>query len=478
MSEKVTRRSFLKKSAIGIGGIAAATAGVEIATPIIVKEKMEFDRNESMWAQASCSRSRPLDTDIDVDVAVIGGGYTGLSAAYHMAKNSKDKTIAVLEACSVGEGGSGRNGGMILPQPANEYMGVYSNEKTHKLTYDLTVENLGEIESIIRESGIDCEYERRGILLVIVKENQVKQYRDYSLKARDMGIPVQFLDAGQTAQKIGSTVYAGSLFDPNGGEVQPMKLVCALREAALKAGVIIYENTPVTAIEEGEVIKLAAGKNTVRAKSVVLATNGYTSKLGYFKNTVMTVHTQIAATPRLGDDIFRKLGWESRVPFSDTYNILYHLGNTRDNRILIGAGTVEYFFNNGILYKGDLKRVSNILETELHRIYPALKGIGFEYIWDGVMGFTLDFNQSVGVRGKYGNIYYGLAYCGHGVNLSVMFGRIIADLWAGNSEKWSATPFLNRRLIPLPPEPLKWVGVNANIKFYQLMDRIGAPQLT
>ena len=106
MSEKVTRRSFLKKSAAAIGGIAAATVGVEVVTPVVAKEKLEFDANDSLWAQAQQPKNKPLDTDIEADVAIIGGGYTGLSAAYHLAKRFPERTIALFEAKGVGQGAS------------------------------------------------------------------------------------------------------------------------------------------------------------------------------------------------------------------------------------------------------------------------------------------------------------------------------------------------------------------------------------
>ena len=109
---------------------------------------------------------------------------------------------------------------------------------------------------------------------------------------------------------------------------------------------------------------------------------------------------------------------------------------------------------------------------ELERIYPQLSGIDFEYVWTGVLGFSLDFSQSVGVTGEHRNIYYGLAYAGHGVNLATLFGRIIADLYAGEQGRWKDMPFLNHRFISLPPEPLKWVSVQANIAYLRYLDSL------
>ena len=474
MPAKITRRDFLKGCAVTAGGIAALTIGAEVITPLISREKMEFDQNASPWASAHPTKNQPLKENIDVDVAIIGGGYTGLSAAYYLLQRFPEKSIAVFEARGVGQGASGRNGGVILPQTANEYMQVYSNPETHKLIYDVTVQNIADLTELVRAQGIDCDLKHNGVLLVVAKESQVEKYRQYAEQARALGIPVEFWDKKRTRDEIGTEVYSASLYDPNGGEVHPMKLVHALKKAAETAGAHIYEDSPVLEIKEGNTISLVVGQQRlqVKAQAVVLATNGYTSKLGYFKNSLLAIHTPMAVTSPLPESTFNDIGWNKRVAFSDTYNLLYHLSITPDQRILIGSGSVSYSFNNGLVCKEGVSTMKSSLLHELVRIYPRLSGIDFENLWTGVLGFTLDFSQSVGVMGEYKNIYYGLAYAGHGVNLSTLFGKIIADLYAGEGEKWKNMPFLNHHFIPLPPEPLKWVSVQANIAYYRMMDAV------
>jgi len=329
------------------------------------------------------------------------------------------------------------------------------------------------LQDIISAQDIDCDFRLDGIILVIISEKQVKKFQEYSEAAKSLGIPIEFWDKEQTVDAIGTDVYHASLFEPNGGEVHPMKLVHALKKAAEDLGVKIYENSPVFEIEEGEVNKLSVGKEgyKVESKAIVLATNGYTSKLGYFKNRVFPFHAQVAITPPLSDDIFTEIGWKNRIPFSDTLNYLYHLGTTDDNRILIGGGNADYYFNNGLAYKRDVNEIYAILKDELSRIYPALSDVEFDSIWNGVLGFTVDFNQTVGVMGRNKNIYYGLAFCGHGVNLSFFFGKIIRDLYAGDGEKWSDMPFYDIKPTYLPPEPLRWLGVQGYMAFYRMLDK-------
>jgi gamma-glutamylputrescine oxidase len=178
----------------------------------------------------------------------------------------------------------------------------------------------------------------------------------------------------------------------------------------------------------------------------------------------------MAVTPQLPESTFVDIGWKNKIGYSDTYMLLYHLSRTPDSRILIGSGYVNYFFNNGAVNKDDIPMMKALLQKELVRIYPKLSGIDFEYVWTGIVDCSIDQSQSVGVMGAHKNIYYGLGYVGHGINLSTLFGKITADIYAGEERKWQGMPFLNHNFISLPPEPLKWVGVQATIAYYKMVD--------
>jgi gamma-glutamylputrescine oxidase len=477
---RLSRRSFLKSCAAIGGGIALTAIAAEVATPLLFRERMEFDENTCLWALDQPPKNPPLNEDINVDVAVIGGGYTGLSTAYYLLHRFPSKSVAVFEARGVGHGASGRNGGMLLPQSANEYMQIYSDPQTHRLIYDATVRNMDDLAELVKTQDIEPGFRRNGVLQVIAKESQVEGYQKYAKQAQSLGIPVEFWDQEHTKDEIGTEVYYGSLFDPNAGEVNPMKLVYALKKVAEAAGAIIYEDSPVMDLQDGETIRLLVGegKHQVMAKVVVLATNGYTSKLGFFKNSVIPVHTPMAVTFPLPETVFAEIGWKNPIAYSDTYTILYHLSRTPDSRILIGSGYVNYFFNNGTIDRDNIHELEAHLQREFIRIYPRLRELAdkgqplFEYVWSGVLGFSLDFSQSVGLMGTHRNIYYGLCYVGHGINLSTLFGRIIADLYAGETTRWKGMPFLNHRFISLPPEPLKWAGVQLTKDYFKIADSI------
>ena len=470
MSKNLSRREFLKIAA-ATGGIAAA-AGIGI--PMLAGEKgLVFPVNDSYWALEQPLANAPLHEDIAVDVAIIGGGYTGLSTAWHLATRAPGLKIALLEAKQCGYGASGRHGGMVLTQPGVEAFEIMHDLETHKLTYEATVAGMKELQQVVQSTGIDCDLQLNGFVHTFLDEEDWPYYETYLKDAQQAGIPVELWDAEQTARKLGSELFAGAMFDANGGSVHAMKLIKAQKAAAERAGAVIYEDSVVLDIEEGEIVRLRVGEagHTVNAKAIVLATNAYTSKLGYFKSQVMPVHAQTAVTPPLSAQQLADIAWESRLPFYDSRNMLFHMVLTPDNRIVVGGGDAKYGFRNDLEYRGNLQQVGAMMLGELTTMYPALQGIHLDYVWDGVLGMSYDGTPSVGVTGKHRNIYHGLAYSGQGVNLSWVFGDVIAALHQGQPHPWLETPYANNKLSYIPPEPFRWIGGEGMMKYYSWQDR-------
>ena len=467
--KKLSRRDFLKMGAVVAGGTAASLVGV----PLLLPEKAVFDPNDSFWAKEQPTINPALAENLRVDVAIIGGGYTGLATAYHLAKENPELKIVVLEAKEVGHGASGRNGGMVLPQTGPETMQIDYDEETHKWTYDITVQSMKDLAHFIEESGIDCDLQLNGYVYAILQEDHIPYYKKYVAQAQKIGIPLEYLSEEHTSKKLGTDIYVGAVYDPNGGSVHAMKLIAALKKTAEELGVIIYENSQVLDIKEGENIYLSVGEGQyqVQAKDIVLATNAYTTKLGYFKYQYVPVHTQVAATAPLSEEQLSQIGWQSRLPFFDSRNFLYHLVLTTDNRIIIGGGFADYYFNNELHFDGDMPHISQIMHDELVRIFPPLQNLPFEYIWDGILSVTYDEYETVGVMCDQQNIYYALAYNGHGINLSFMFGQVIAGLYNRHKHNWQYTSYADyplRKMIP--PEWLKWLGAKGFLGYYQWLD--------
>ena len=213
-------------------GSALGAWGLNGVSPALFPERPVWDVNRSLWMRSQPGHNAPLTADLDVDVAVIGGGYTGLSAAYHAKLAAPGKRVVVLEARGVGNGASGRNGAMLLPHVANEYLHVVSPPNLHKRIYDITVDSMKRLLVLAEGSGLAGVAEPVGALEVFSMEAEAGEGRRYTEKAQALGIPVQFLDRAGTAKAIGTRADVGSVFEPNAGQVHPMKLVHALKSAA------------------------------------------------------------------------------------------------------------------------------------------------------------------------------------------------------------------------------------------------------
>lgn len=465
MGNKLSRRDFIKRTALtGVGAVAMGGG-----LPLLISEKgMDFEENDSYWVLAQSASNPPLQEALNVDVAIVGGGYTGLSCAWHLAKNAPGLNVVILEARQVGHGASGRNGGMVLSQIGPESFEIAHDIETHKQTYDLTVAGMKSLQSLVQSIGVDCDLQLDGFVHAFLDEADWDYYEKYVNQVQQAGVPLKLLDEDEIAGYLGTNIYAGGVYDPHGGSVHAMKLVNALKMAVEGAGVRIFGDSPVNRIEEGERVRLLVGASNqvVRAKAVVLATNGYTSKLGYFKHQIMPIHVQTAVTPSLTPHQLDSIGWESHLPFYDSREALYHLVLTSDNRIAIGGGSAEYFFANDLRYRGNLSAISDMMLAELIHMYPALNGIRFEQVWNGILGMSFDSIPAAGVTSKQRNIFYGLGYSGQGINLSYVFGEVIAALIQGTHHPWLDTIYADYKFPFIPPEPYRWVGVQAAMKYY------------
>jgi glycine/D-amino acid oxidase-like deaminating enzyme len=466
-----SRRRFLKHSAFAGAGAALGAAGLNAISPLIWKRPLPLEPNDSYWAKSRGPPDPALTEDLSVDVAIVGGGLTGLSSAHFIRRASPHKRVVVLEGSFCGSGASGRNGAMLLTMTADRYMNFSPDPSMDKRVYDLTVGNIRFLASLGAATGIDCESETNGALQVLGSAADRNAARAYVRQARLLGMPVEYWEAPRIAGAVGTAAYEGAFYDPNCGQIHPMKLVNALKAAAASAGATIFEHTVVQAVEEGRQHLLHTdGGRTVKAKSLVLATNAFTPRLGFLRNSVLPLHEYVAITEPVDEEQLTRLGWLQRIPINDSRTEVFYLGLTRDRRIHIGGGTPRYAFDNGPGNAGvDRFHVAQ-LQRELGRLYPGLSGTSFAQAWNGVVDWSLDASPSVGTTGRHQNVFYGLGYSGHGVNLTSLFGRIIADLEAGRGDSWTPYPFVNNRLYYVPNEPFRWVAAQSALAWYELTE--------
>jgi len=466
----MNRRRFLRNGIIGCAGVAAAGIGVERIAPLVWRERVSVEPNVGFWARRAPRPGPPLSSDLDADVVVVGGGITGLSAALALRRNAPDRRVVVLEARGLGNGASGRAGGFLLSWPSNEWMHVASTPQLHRRLYELTAQAMREEVSLAQAVGFDTQADLAGTLQTL-RPGDVERARAYVDEAIRLGIPVRLWSAADVRSALGVTDTAGALFDPNGSHVDPMQLTLGLGAAAAAAGALIFESSPVAGIEEGSTLRvhLSSGP-VVKAPAAVLASGAYTTQLGFFRNAVFPAHNYMAITSPLTPAQLSQAGLKSHLPFTNSrFNVVY-AGLTRESRFRIGGGYADYRFIDGTETNEDAAAAAPGLRREFAALYPDLRDVPFDAVWGGVVDLTLDNAPSVGVTGADRNIFHGLGYCGHGLVMAFLAGRIIGDLATGRGRKWADLPFVNRAMPYVPNEPFRWLGAKAFIKALDLVE--------
>jgi glycine/D-amino acid oxidase-like deaminating enzyme len=420
------------------------------------------DRSGSVWAaESGPARPRPaLRGRVATDVAIVGGGFTGVSTAWHLRRRSSGLGIALLEACHLGHGASGRNGGQVL----NWINGVTPETPEAALRiYGVTRAGIDLAEALAAQYAPGA-FRRAGCLEVYTDPGRAETAARHADWLRGAGIPVEFLPPS----RLGVKAAHGALLDPLAGRLNGFALLQALRPVLVEAGVALYENTPVRRVRAGSEIALETPEGELHARALVLATNADTPKLGFFRRGILPLHSHVLATAPLPSETWERIGWGSWDGFTDDLDRIAYASRTPGQRLLFGGGgnpAYAYRFGGApALEPREDDRAARFLRAALARYFPALSDARIEHRWTGTLAITLDRVCSMGVGGESRNVYHALGYSGHGVSLALLAGRVLADLFEGNHEAWRDLPFYQKRLLPLPPEPLRWLGSQAYTK--------------
>jgi glycine/D-amino acid oxidase-like deaminating enzyme len=418
------------------------------------------DENRSVWvAESEPARPAfPLTRRIVCEVAIVGGGFTGVSTAWHLRQRAPGLGIVLLEAHALGHGASGRNGGQVL----NWINGVTpaTPEAAFRI-HGATRAGIDLAEELAARFAPPGTFRRQGSLEVYTDERRAEAAQRRAEGLRSAGIPAEFLPA----HALGVKGACGAILDPLAGCLNGFALLQAMRPALVEGGVSLFENTPVRRIRAGAEIVLETPEGEVRARSLVLATNAWTPALGFFRRGILPLHSHVLATAPLPEAGWARVGWGAWDGFTDDLDRIAYACRTPGGRLLFGGGgnpAYEYRWGGAPVTRaraGD--RAERFLRTAMSRYFPALSEVPIAHRWAGTLAITLDRVCSMGVSGASRNVYHALGYSGHGVALALLAGRVIADLFEGNHEAWRDLPFYQKRLLPLPPEPLRWLGYQA-----------------
>jgi len=395
--------------------------------------------------------NHPLRGSHKADIVIIGGGYTGLSAAYNILKKFPDKKIMILEGACCGYGASGRNGGFCV---ATSLMDVNCKDTaSRKRNLKVSLHGLDQIKTFISLYGLDCDFDERGMLDTAMDERQFKvMEKDYRI-LKDWGFNVELLHGKDLEKEIKSPKYIAGLKMDHGATLNPAKLAWGMKKIVENMGVEIRERSLVTRVIPGKVNHVDTELGDVQAPVIVIATNAYSSKIGFFQNQVFPTYTYIIATEPLSKQQWDAIGWKNRQGIADYATLFNYMIPSADGRIIIGGSDALYYDNDRIA-PGNNKSVSHLIIKDLVEIFPPLSGIKVDHAWGGPTAGTRDFQPSVGVMGDHNNIYYGVGY-NEGVPSAQTGGKMIAELMANENNEFTEHAIINRKIPYAGPRVLR-----------------------
>lgn len=402
-----------------------------------------------------------LSGNASADVAIVGGGYTGLQAACHLARAGRD--VIVIDGARFGDGASGRNGGQLgtgQRKAADELEREIGYERSLKL-FQLAERAKAHLHDFARDNGIETDF-RPGQISASHKKSYVPAYRDYARAIADRyGYPhVRFLERDEIAAKIGSTRFYGGTIDTGTGHINPLKYLVGLARTAAAAGARLHEDTRARSISAaGGKVTIVTESGTISAKSALIACNGYIDGLEPVTAAhVMPLRSFIGATVPLPADTPVLPGGES---VDDSRFVVRYFRKSADNRLLFGGREA---------YTADTPRdITEHIRRQIAEIYPALADIEITHAWGGTVGITMP--RMPFVREVMPGVTSIGGYSGHGVMLSNYCGKLYADHLTGGSGDLEALRALG---IPAFPggrklrKPLLFLALT----WFSLVDRL------
>ena len=434
-----------------------------MAAPVISGERPVLAR--SLWAAtAAPAPARPaLAGGVETDVAVIGGGYTGLSAALHLAEAGR--RVVLLEAHQPGWGASGRNGGQVNPGLKD---GPAAIEAQYGPVFGPRMVALSGgvgdlVFGLIDRHGIACAARRNGWVRAAVTPQALAGLQAQARDWQARGAEVAPLDAGALADTLGTQTYPGGLIDRRGGSLHPLNYALGLAAVAERHGARIHGDSPVTAIDEtGEAVRISTAAGHVTAAAALVCTNAYTGPLAPpLGRTVVPVTSVQIATAPLGDNIARSI-LPGGAHASDSRRLLVYFRKDAQGRFVIGE--------RGAGSDRAIAARYMALRKAAEQLYPQLAGADWPFSWGGSVAITRD--HLPGLHRLSPRVMAALGYNGRGVGMATALGRVLAQWAQGQPEEALHMPVTPAR--PIPFHGARRIGLGAAITLYRALDRIGA----
>lgn len=406
-----------------------------------------------------------------VDVAIIGGGFTGVNTAYWLKKAEPSLRVALLEANQVGYGASGRNGSfaMTVHGLGFEVMPTLLGKERFKAAHRYMMRAVDDLDEFIQRENLDCDRIRPGFLRVATTDGYVRRLQHQVESMNSMGFDdLYWLSQEETRARLNSQRYLGAMWEPRLLLVNPAKLVRAERDLALRMGAEIYENTPVLEITTRPKFQLKTPKGQISSEKLVFATNAYSHLFPQIRRKQIPAFTYMVATQPLSDNQLESLGWEGFEGIEDARNLIHYYRLTPDKRLVIGGGPVGLTYANNLEADSD-EAAWRHLEEHIQWLFPSLAGVPITHRWGGPFSVTLDLTPSLGYVGDRRAVY-SLGCIGHGVSTTHLNAQTICDMILERESELLECPFVSRRTLPWPPEPLRYVVAGAILSYLRLED--------
>ncbi len=403
-----------------------------------------------------------LESALDCDVAVVGGGLAGLSAAIELAQRGYG--VVVLEARQVGWGASGRNGGQVIAGLACDQSVIEQQlgETASRAVWDMTMEALRLIGERRERFDIDCDW-RSGYLGLAVNARKARELQSWQAHMqRTYGYDTAWIAPPEMPRWIASERFHSGLHDPLGGHLHPLKYSLGLARAAAELGVRIFEGSAVLSMEPGSTVALRTARGSVRAPHVLLAGNVYLHGVApLIEKRIMPVGTYIVASEPLAPELARSL-IPSGAAVCDTNFVLDYFRPTADHRMLYG-GRVSYSTATPMNLAASMQR-------RMATTFPQLHDIKIEYSWGGFVDISMNRAPDFGrLPGAHANVYYLQGFSGHGLALTGLAGRLVAEAIAGDAERFDTFARIKHRSFP-GGRLLRTPALVMGMAYYRLRD--------
>jgi len=434
-------------------------------------------RSKSWWLEAlpqEITPNPPLEGTETADVAIIGGGYTGLSAGYHLKRFRPDLDVRLIESDICGYGASGRNGGfsMTLFGLTKGITKFRFNDQKARAAHIYMENAVDYLHEVITQNNIDCDYEQSGYLLVGTSPGQVKRIEHDFHIMEQWGLGgVERWDRQRLAGEFNTDVYKLGWFEPRCGILNPAKLARGMKALAEEQGVRIYEQSPVKGFgrngSTGFVVETEKGQ--IHSEYLVLATNAYSILFPELKKLQYPAFTHIVLSEPLSARQYDAIGWKHRAGIEDARDLIHYYRLTADNRIVMGGGDVSIGYNADLDKDLNAKTFAH-LENHVTEVFPQLKGVRFTHRWGGPVSVTLDMAPVIGYLGEDRKAVFSMGCIGHGVSMTTLNGRTIAEMITGQQTERTEMFFVERKILPWPPGLITYGLAHAVRGFMKLED--------